>query len=259
MKQSLRSAYAIWMRNITIYKRTWHLNILPNFFEPFLYLLGMGLGLGYYVQSGIESQSYITFIGPGLIAAAAMNGATFEVTYNMFVRIHFEKTYQAYLATPTLVKDILYGEIFWAVTRSFIYSVIFIVILAAFGLWGHHIITSPLVFLAPLACLLVGLLFAVIGAFFTSLVNSIDLYIYYFTLFVTPLFLFSGIFFPVDRFPLAAKVAWFTPLYHCVHLMRGLVQGPFGMTHVVSLVWLVVVTVILYAFIPKFMTKKLMD
>ncbi len=83
----LRMAYAIWMRNVTAYAHTWKINLLPNFFEPILYLIGMGLGLGAYLERGMEGQDYIAFIAPGLMAAAAMNGASFETTYNMFVRM----------------------------------------------------------------------------------------------------------------------------------------------------------------------------
>ena len=107
---NLRLAWAVWMRNYTVYRRTWLMNILPNFFEPLLYLVGMGIGLGAYVNEGMTGASYIAFIAPGLMASAAMNGATFETTFNTFVKLHFGKLYDAYLGTPAEPEDIVAGE-----------------------------------------------------------------------------------------------------------------------------------------------------
>src|SRR5690606_17412017 len=87
-----RYALSVWQRNLAMYRRTWKLNILPNFFEPLLYLVSIGVGVGAYV-SEMGGTSYVAFLAPGLVAVAAMNGASFEVTYNAFVRLNFEKTY----------------------------------------------------------------------------------------------------------------------------------------------------------------------
>ena len=103
-------AVAVWRRNAAVYRHTWIKNILPNFFEPLLYLVGMGVGLGAYLQGELDGTSYITFIAPGLMAAAAMNGATFETTYNMFVKLHFGRLYDAFLCTPATLEDIAFGS-----------------------------------------------------------------------------------------------------------------------------------------------------
>lgn len=256
---NLRHVFAVWMRNVTIYKRSWLTNLLPNFFEPLLYLFGMGVGLGGYLHSGMNGASYLSFIAPGLVAAAAMNGASFEVTYNVFVRMHMSRLYNAYLCTPATVVDVILGELFWATTRAFLYGLIFFLVLFVFQLNGDTIITSPLAVFVPAAIVLIGALFSVIGLLFTAIIKSIDLYSYYFTLFLTPLFLFSGIFYPVDRFPHGATIAWCTPLYHGVRLMKGLMRGPFGMEETISLAWLIIATIILYALIPQQMRKKLVS
>ena len=96
---SLPHAFAVWQRNAAMYRRTWKLNLLPNFFEPVLYLVSIGIGVGSYVTE-MGGTSYVAFLAPGLIAVAAMNGASFEVTYNTFVRLHYEKTYDSMLTTP---------------------------------------------------------------------------------------------------------------------------------------------------------------
>ena len=251
----LHMALAVWWRNATVYRRTWLKNILPNFFEPLLYLVGMGLGLGFYVGEGISGQDYIAFIGPGLLASAAMNGAVFEVTYNLFIKLNFDRLYDAYLCTPAQIQDVAAGELMWAVTRASIYGAGFLIVLAAMGLVGYPILTSPFALLMPLGVMLIGACFGLIGMWFSTFIRTIDLYSYFYTLFITPLFLFSGIFFPVERFPYGAEIAWFTPLYHGVRLMRGLATGELTPAVGVSVVWLVALSLILMAIVPGRMRR----
>lgn len=218
---SPRGAARMWQRDLTLYRRSWKVNVLPNFFEPLLYLVAIGLGLGLYVGRQIGDVPYIDFIAPGLVAAAAMNGAVFEVTFNVFVKLRFAKLYDAIITTPLEPEDVAAGEIAWGVTRSLIYGTAFLLVTAALGY-----VSSPLAVLAPFGVLLVGLAFALIGIIFTSLVPLIDMFSYFFTLFVTPLFLFSGIFFPITDLPAAVRpIAWFTPLHHGVELLRALCLG----------------------------------
>lgn len=230
---SIRSAWNIWYRNLTWYRKTFVMNILPNFFEPVLYLLGMGIGLGSYLGTRIGDVPYLRYIAPGLVAASAMNGATFHATYNIFVALHFDKTYHGITATPVSIEDVALGELFWGATRSAVYGIAFYVVTIAFGLVGNA---------ASLLCLpvivLTGFLFGAIGLFFTGTIKVIDLYSFYFTLFLTPLFLFSGIFFPVSALPAWAQTAaWFTPLFHCVELIRGAYAGEVGARWLLHLLW----------------------
>ncbi|HEX7003373.1 MAG TPA: ABC transporter permease [Trueperaceae bacterium] len=223
---SLEAAGRVWQRNLWVYRRRWLYALLPNFFEPLFYLLGMGLGLGFYVAGGGEfGGSYLAFIAPGLVAASAMNGASFETTYNVFIKLHFAKLYDAFIATRANMEDVAFGELLWAVTRSLIYGGIFLLI----TLFFDTPITWRLLLALP-AIALVGFCFAAIGMAFTSLIPIIDVYSYYFTLFLTPSFLFSDIFFPVaDRFPPGlVAIAQVTPLYRSVQLLRGIVMGDFA-------------------------------
>lgn len=247
----LRMAWAVFMRNATDYSHSWRINILPNFFEPVLYLIGMGLGLGYYLNDGMAGQDYLGFIAPGLCAASAMNGSSFETTYNMFVRMTFARLYDAYLSTPAQIQDVAFGELMWATTRALVYGIAFLLVIFAMTLLGFELVTSPWALAMPLALALIGATFALIGELFTSLIRQIDLYSYYFTLWITPLFLFSGIFFPVERFPYGETIAWFTPLYHAVRLSRGLCHGPLESAHLVSFLWLVVLCVLLLQVVPR--------
>lgn len=257
LDMDLRIALSVWWRNATLYRRTWMMNVLPNFFEPVLYLVGMGIGLGAYLEQGMGGTEYLAFIAPGLMAGAAMNGSTFETTYNMFIKLHFNRLYDAYLGTPATLGDIVLGELLWAVTRATIYGGTFLIVLFALTLAGFPILTDGWsLALLPLI-VLIGALFALIGATFTSLVKTIDLYSYFYTLFLTPLFLFSGIFFPTDRFPYGDTIAWFTPLYHGVRASRGFAQGEVTAEVWISIAWMAVVTMVLFVVVPNLMKKKL--
>jgi lipooligosaccharide transport system permease protein len=216
-----RYALSVWWRNLTMYRRTWKLNLLPNFFEPLLYLVSIGIGVGSYV-SGMGGTSYVAFLAPGLVAVAAMNGASFEVTYNAFVRLNFEKTYAAMLTTPITPDDVLAGEVLWAVTRASIYGGCFWIVVAAAGLapLPASLLALPLI---PLT----GLLFAAIGIAFSLRIPNIELFSFYFTLFLTPLFLFSDVFFPL-RERLSPGWLWVAealPLLHPVRLVRSAFLG----------------------------------
>ena len=231
----------MWQRNFALYRRTWKLNLLPNFFEPLLYLASIGIGVGAYIDQ-MGGTSYVEFLAPGLVAVAAMNGASFEVTYNAYVRLNFEKTYESMLTTPIQPEDVLAGEVLWAVTRASIYGGCFFVVVAAVGLaplpeslWAIPIIP------------LTGLLFASIGIGFSLRIPSIDLFSFYFTLFLTPLFLFSDIFFPLQE---RLSGAWLTvaevlPLLHCVRLVRAAFGGDASLV----LVWDVVYVIALSGFL----------
>ncbi len=237
---SLPMALTVWHRNLIVYGKTWKYNILPNFFEPIFYLVAMGMGIGGYI-SEMDGVSYITFIAPGLLAISAANGATFETTYNAFVKLHFDHLYDGVITTQVNAEDIAAGEILWGTSRSLIYGMAFWLVLVAFQ------IMSPLsaLLIIPLV-ILTGMLFSVIGLTFTAFINSIDLYSYYYTLFLTPLFLLSNIFFPIADMPVwLQKVAWFTPLVHVVNPMRGIALGNFSPELWLDLLWIAAVILIL--------------
>ncbi len=241
----LPSVGRVWLRNLWVYHERWMYGLLPNFFEPVFYLLGMGVGLGFYVSAGgAFDGNYLGFIAPGLVAAAAMNGASFETTYNVFVKLHFGKIYDATIATPVSIEDVTVGEAAWATTRALIYGGVFLLVTLFFGTEVSWRLIPALGAIA-----LVGFAFSALGLAFTSVVPTIDLFSYYFTLFLTPSFLFSDIFFPVaERFPpVLAAVAQVTPLYRSVQLIRGVVRGDWA-TAPWDVLYLAVFGTILLAF-----------
>ncbi len=248
----LGSAWHLWQRNASIYRKTYKINILPNFFEPFFYLLAMGLGLGAYLTR-IEGVEYIDFIAPGLAATAAMFGTSFEVTFNCFVKMQFGKIYDAAMATPLTIEDVGLGELLWGTTRALIYGQVFVLIAATFG-----VVHTSLVILSPVAITLIGLMFSVIGLTFTAIIPLIDLFTYYWTLFITPMFLFSGIFFPIEGLPRWAEIlAWFMPLHHGVNLMRAITLTGDVRAAILAASWIAILTAALFVLPLNLLRRRL--
>ena len=212
----------VWQRNRDVFFRLWHTEAPGFVAEPIIILVAMGLGLGAYVGM-VDGQRYIEFIAPGIIASYAMFSASFECTYGSFVRMEYQKTYDAILATPLNVEDIVAGEIFWGATRSFMTGTIILIIAAAF-----HLVFSPWALFIPALAFLEGILFASIAILVTSVVPAIYTFNYYFTLFITPMFFFSGVFFPLSSFPeIVQTLSWIVPLTPVVQLTRALISGEF--------------------------------
>jgi lipooligosaccharide transport system permease protein len=241
MSVSLPHAIAVWRRNATMYRRTWKLNLLPNFFEPVFYLTAIGVGVGAYIDE-MGGTSYARFLAPGLVCVAAMNGASFEVTYNVFVRMNLEKTYDAMLTTPIEPDDVLAGEVLWALTRVLIYGGAFYLVTVLFG---HAPLPRSL--LAVPVIPLAGLLFAALGIAFSLQIRSLDLFSFYFTLFLTPLFLFSGVFFPLEERLSGAwlVVAELLPLLHPVRIARAAFDGSLDARAVYDVAYILGVSAVL--------------
>jgi lipooligosaccharide transport system permease protein len=186
-----------------------------------------------------------------------MYGASFEVNFNVFVKLHFEKLYDAVTVTPLSPEDVVVGEMLWAMTRSALYRLLFVLIAGFFGL-----INSPRIALVPVAVLAIGFCFSMIGLTFTAFIPTIDMYSFYFTLFITPMFLFSGIFFPVETLPgWAQPLAWFSPLFHAAAMIRELfgVGGTQLLAFIGHLGWLIGLGLILFPVPPNVFRHRLVN
>ena len=210
-------------RNAKVSGRQWMV-FLSTFFEPILYLLSVGIGVGALVGNivteGGQSVPYRAFVAPGLMAVTAMNGAIFETTFNFFIKLKYAKSYDAILATPMGVHDVAAGEVIWALIRGALQAVAFLAVMAAVGL-----VESPFALLALPAALLTGMAFAGAGLAGATWIRSFVDFDYV-ALALIPLFLFSGVFFPLSRYPdTVAAVIELTPLYQGVELQRALILG----------------------------------
>ena len=247
----LKKAFRVWQRNFTVYTKLYKSSIALNFVEPALYLVALGFGLGAFVKE-MNGVPYINFIAPGIIASSSMFAAVYECTYGTYVRMTFQKTFDAILATPVNLSDLVAGELMWGATKSMIYGTIIMIVISLFGL-----VDSPALMLAIPVLFLSGLIFAEVSLIAVATVPGIDTFNYFYTLLMTPMFLFSGIFFPLDNLPPAvAKIAFFTPLYHVVNICRSFSSGKIWACRG-DLAWIVVVAVILAPYPFRLMRRRI--
>ena len=242
----------LWQRNRDVFFSLWHAEAPGFVAEPIIILLAMGLGLGAYVGL-VNGQKYIEFVAPGIIASYAMFSASFECTYGTFVRMEYQKTFDAIIATPLNVNDITAGEIFWGATRSLMTGTIVLIIASAFQL-----VHSPWAVFIPVVSFLEGLMFAAIAILFTSIVPSIYSFNYYISLFVTPMFYFSGVFFPLSSFPqIVQTLSWIAPLTPVVYLTRALINGEFHLNLLWALALIIAITALFFSISLVTMRRRL--
>ncbi len=245
--------WLVWLRNFDVFMKTYLVNFFPPLFEPLFYLVGLGLGLGSFVQPQ-EGLRYIVFIAPALVAVSMMYSSFFECTYASFVRMYYQKTFDAIIATPVNVEEVIAGEILWGATKSLINSSIVLGVITIFGL-----VASPLFLLIPLLAFLVGMLFASIAMCFTAITPNIDSFNYPSFLYITPMFILSGTFFTITGMPEALQIfaKVFFPLTHVVALTRSLALGRINSNLLVSLGWILITTPIFFVVAINLMKKRL--
>jgi len=253
--------WMVWRRNFDVFTKTIKVNFLPSLFEPIIYLVAFGFGLGGFIPNMFD-QPYIYFLAPALVAIAVMNGSFFECTFASFVRMYFQKTFDAIVATPISVEEVVAGELLWGATRSTINATIVLGVISVFGL-----VTSPLFLLVPLIAFVGGLMFASIAMCFTAVAPNIDFFNYPAFLFITPMIFLAGTFFPLTSLPSAAQIVAIVilPLTHIVNVTRGVIGGNvepiFGLDPVLivalSVIWLVAVTVFFFVLAINLMKKRL--
>ena len=213
-------AFAVWRRNFLVWKKLAVPSLLGNLADPMIYLFGLGYGLGNLLPQ-IQGASYIAFLAAGTVCASTMNAASFEALYSGFARMHVQRTWEAIMNAPVSLDDVVAGECLWAAAKASLSGAAILAVIALLGF-----VSSPLALLALPAIFLAGLTFAALGLVITALAPSYDFFMYYFTLFITPMVLLCGVFFPVDQLPAAVQAvgAWL-PLSHAVQLVRPLVFG----------------------------------
>jgi lipooligosaccharide transport system permease protein len=235
----MRGAVRVWQRNFESWKRFYRASLVGNVLDPILYFVAMGFGLGAFVRP-IQGEPYLSFIAPGLLAGVAMNTAAFENTIGSFVRMEEQKTFKSILMTPVSIGELALGEILWGASKSLLSGGIFLVLIRVTGSWGSalELLNLPMAFV-------VGLLFGSMALCWTALSPSYDFFNYFFTFVVSVMFLFSGIFFPVDALPgWASALAWLLPLTHAVNLTRGFHRGVWDPALLPDVAWIVIATAV---------------
>lgn len=248
--------WRVWARNLLVYMRTWKVNFIPPLAEPALYILAFGAGLGGMVGSikvGGQEVNYTAYIAPGLVAASVMWQSFYENTYASFVRMYYQKTFDAMLATPLSLEDVITAEILWGATKAFVGTLLMGAVIASFG----YIRLPEGLWLLPLSAL-GGMAFGSVAMWITGITPTIEMFNLPIFLFITPMFLFSGAFFPVEGLPAwASMLARGLPLYHLTQACRAVSLGRIDQSIAWSALYLAGFTMVFYPLAVRAMRKRL--
>ncbi|MDR2707773.1 MAG: ABC transporter permease [Nitrososphaerota archaeon] len=261
------NVWKVWQRNADVFRKTIGVNFLPSMLEPILYLFAFGFGLGGFIPE-INGVSYINFIAPALVAISLMHGSFLECTYGSFVRMYYQKTFDAIVATPISIEEVVAGELLWGATRGVINSSIVLAVIGISGLFtAQPLITAPYFLLIPVIAFFGGLMFSAIAMCFTAIAPNIDFFNYPMFLLITPMLFLSGTFFPISSLPQTAQAIALTtlPLTHIVNLTRSVLTGSteiiFGLNTQtlipISIIWITIAATIFFLLSINIMKKRL--
>jgi len=241
-------------REVANFRTFWKATTFSSVLEPVIYLLAFGLGLGATVVDRVDGLEYVQYVGTGMVATAVIFSSALPAMFGTFVKERFQRTYDAILAAPVDVEELVTAEMLWIGLRSGVYGCFPLLVSMIFGLDP-----APGMLLVPFFCFFTALGFAAFGIAVAASVAKIDQFNYVTTLFITPLFLVAGTFFPIDQLPKGVQVvSQLNPLHHLVELVRGACFG-FEATDLLRVAFLVVFAVSLWRLAVNRMEKRLID
>jgi lipooligosaccharide transport system permease protein len=241
-------------REVANFRTYWKGTTFSSVLEPIVYLLAFGLGLSATLVDEVNGTPYVEYVGTGMVATAVIFSSALPAMFGTFVKHRFQNTYDAILAAPVDVEELVSAEMLWIGIRASVYGCVPLLVTIVFGL-------NPAVgmLLTPIFCFATALGFAGFGVAMAATVAKIDQFNYVTALFVTPLFLVSGAFFPIDQLPQGVQVvAQLNPLHQLVELVRG---GAFGYDPIdlVRFAGLVAFALMMWRIAVRQMTKRLID
>ena len=243
---------AVMGREFANFRTFWKSTAFTSTFEPVVYLLAFGLGLGSTLVADVDGIDYVQFVGTGLVATAVVFSSALPAMFGTFVKERFQRTYDAILAAPVDVEELVTAEMLWIGLRAAVFGCFPLIVTMFFGLEPR--VTMLLV---PIFAFVTALAFSAFGITMAALVSKIDQFNYVTTLVITPLFLVAGTFFPIDQLPQGFQIAaQFNPLYQLVQLVR---DACFGMGAVDALRFLGLLTLafVLWRIAINRLTKRL--
>jgi lipooligosaccharide transport system permease protein len=241
-------------REVANFRTFWKATTFSSVLEPIIYLVAFGIGLGSTVVDRVDGLEYVEFVGTGMVATAVIFSSALPAMFGTFVKYKFQNTYDAILAAPVDVEELVTAEMLWIGIRSGFYGCFPLLVAMVFGLDP-----APGMLLVPLFCFITALGFAAFGIAVAGTVAKIDQFSYVTTLFVTPLFLVAGTFFPIDGLPEGFQAAaQLNPLHHLVELVRHASFG-FQATDLIRVAVLLGFAVALWRLAVRRMTARLID
>jgi lipooligosaccharide transport system permease protein len=242
-------------REVANFRTFWKATTFSSVLEPIVYLLAFGLGLGATVADrGVNGLDYVEFVGTGMVATAVIFSSAFPAMFGTFVKERFQRTYDAILAAPVDVEELVTAEMLWIALRASIYGFFPLIVSMLFGLDP-----TPGMLLVPVFAFITSLIFSGFGVAVAASVAKIDQFNYVTTLFITPLFLVAGTFFPIDQLPEWVQVAsQLNPLHHLVELVRHACFG-FEATDLIRVAVLIAFALVAWRVAVSRMEKRLID
>jgi lipooligosaccharide transport system permease protein len=246
--------YHVFFRNLISYKRFVVPTFLVSLIEPLFYLITFGIGMGAYIGY-FGGKPYLYFLVPGVLVSSVMLSSTFECLYGTFVKMVHEKLYDSLIATPVSAEDAVAGDIAWGAFRGMISGTLMMIVA---GFMGVFPVSAVNVLLLLVLMVFVGVLFASLAMIVTSVSPSFDFFNYYTELIITPMLFFSGVFFPLDKFPPWMKtLSQFMPLTHAVDISRALFSGTYHRGLIFHFLVIFVLEAIAFTIGLKMMKKRL--
>ena len=241
-------------REVANFRTFWRSTTFSSLIEPMIYLLAFGIGLGTTLVSGVDGIDYVEFVGTGMVATAVVFSSALPAMFGTFVKHRFQRTYDAILAAPVDVEELVSGEMLWFGLRAGVFGTFPLLVTIGFGLDP-----APGMVLVPFFSLITALAFAGFGIAVAGSVAKIDQFNYITTLVITPMFLLAGTFFPIDQLPEWAQVlSQFNPLHQLVVLVRDACFG-FEWTDLLRLAGLVVLAFAMWRLAISRLTRRLID
>jgi lipooligosaccharide transport system permease protein len=241
-------------REVANFRTFWKATTFSSLLEPTIYLLAFGLGLGSTIVNNVDGLDYVEFVGTGMVATAVIFASALPAMFGTFVKHRFQRTYDAILAAPVDVEELVTAEMLWISLRAGVYGTFPLLVSFLFGLdptWG--------MLLVPFFAFITALGFSAFGIAVAGTVHKIDQFNYVTTLVATPLFLVAGTFFPIDQLPEGFQVlAQLNPLHQLVELVRGAAFG-FEAADLLRLAGLVAFSFAMWRLAVRQMTRRLVD
>jgi lipooligosaccharide transport system permease protein len=241
-------------RDVVLFRRYWRATTFSSVVQPTIYLLAFGLGFGSLVKN-VGHVRYVEYVATGVVATAVLFSSAFPGMFNTFIRWQFQRTYDAILAAPVDVEELVTAEVLWISLRAGVYGLAPLVVGMAFGLKP-----APGMLLVPLIGFVTGFGFAAFGVVIAAVAKTIDNFNYVTSAVLTPMFLVAGTFFPISSLPHGLRtVAQFNPLYHCVALVRDVSLGSIGTTDLLHAAVLIAFALIMWRVAIWRLQKRLID
>lgn len=203
------------------YRTLWKALIMRDLLDRLIYLVAFGFGMGALIKT-MNGLPYLDYLVPGIAASTGVFVMTMAMTYGVWERSSSYKVYAAWLATPVRLNEIILSELIYASLRTLPSIMILLVLSAMMGAiqsWWGALISVPILLISNLA-------FGAIALCFTVHIYRPLHFAYVNTLWTTPMFLFSGVFFDYSQAP--TVLYWLSellPLTHVIGMVRPLMTG----------------------------------